>query len=204
MSLTFSARNLAAATLMASAVILGACANEPPPAPRSDIGFVGRPIKLDVASISVDDRYNPPGRAPNVEQLHSVTPAGIAQRWADTRLVAVGKRGIATLTILDGSVVETRLPTKGGVEGFFGDQVDTKLTGSLKAKLNVAIQGDKPGDYAAYSATVSASGTQTILQSATLNERDKAYSDLMQVVAQKFDAALTAEVNRNMAAVIRP
>ena len=82
--------------------------------------------------------------------------------------------------------------------------MDTKLTASLKAKLNVAIQGDKPGDYSAYSATVSASGTQTILQSATLNERDKAYSDLMQVIAQKFDTALTAEVNRNMATVIQP
>ena len=204
MSLKFSPRNLAAAALMASTALLGACANEPPPAPRSDIGFVGRPIKLDVASISVDDRYNPPGRAPNVEQLHSVTPAGIAQRWADTRLVAVGKRGIATLTILEGSVIETRLPTKGGVEGFFGDQVDTKLTATLKARLNVAIQGEKPGDYAAYTATAFASGTQTILQSATLNERDKAYSDLMQVIAQKFDATLTAEVNRNVAPAIRP
>lgn len=199
-----SMRGVAAAMLVASAALLSACANEPAPAPKAEIGFVGKPIKLSVSSVAIDDRYNPPGRAPNVEQLHTVTPAGIAHRWADTRLVAVGQRGIATLTILDGSVVETKLPVKGGVEGFFGDQVDTKLTATLKAKLSVAIQGDQPGNYANYSANVVATGEKTILQSANLNERDRAYFELMNIIAQKFDTALTAEVNRTMSPVMVP
>lgn len=204
MSLILSSRHFAAAALVACAALLGACASEPPPAPKPEIGFVGRPIKLNVASVALDERYNPPGRAPNVEQLHSLTPTGIARRWADTRLVAVGSRGIATLTVLDGSVIEERLPTKGGVEGFFGDQVDTKLTATLKAKLVVSIQGDKPGDYASYTASVVSTGTQTILQSATLNDRDKAYFDLMQSIAQKFDTTLSSEIARAMAPVIQP
>lgn len=198
-----SMRGVAAALLLASAALLSGCAGAPPPAPKPDIGFVGKPIKLDVASIAIDDRYNPPGREPNVEQLHSVTPAGVARRWADTRLVAVGKRGIATLTILDGRVISSKLPVKGGVEGFFGDQPDTKLDASLKVKLDVAIQGNQPGDFAAYTASVVVTGEKTILQSANLNERDQAYFDLMDLLSKKLDASLTPEVERSMAPVIR-
>lgn len=198
-----SMRGVAAALLLASAALLSGCAGAPPPAPKPDIGFVGKPIKLDVASIAIDDRYNPPGREPNVEQLHSVTPAGVARRWADTRLVAVGKRGIATLTILDGRVISSKLPVKGGVEGFFGDQPDTKLDASLKVKLDVAIEGNQPGDFAAYTASVVVTGEKTILQSANLNERDQAYFDLMDLLSKKLDASLTPEVERSMAPVIR-
>lgn len=199
-----SMRGFFAAALVASMALLGACANEPPPAPKAEIGFVGKPLKLTVASVSTDDRYNPPGRAPNVEQLHAITPAGIAQRWADTRLVAVGSRGLATLTILNGSVVESKLPVKGGVEGFFGDQPDTKLTATLKVSLDVSVPGAKAGDFSTYQAVAVATAEKTILQSADLNDRDKAYFDLMQLLAQKFDAALTAEVNRTMAPIIAP
>ena len=132
-----------------------------------------------------------------------MTPAGVARRWADTRLVAVGKRGIATLTILDGRVISSKLPVKGGVEGFFGDQPDTKLDASLKVKLDVAIQGNQPGDFAAYTASVVVTGEKTILQSANLNERDQAYFDLMDLLSKKLDASLTPEVERSMAPVIR-
>lgn len=197
-----SKRGFAAAGLLAVALLFGACAKEPPPAPSAEIGFSGKPIKLAIASIAIDERYDPPGRAPHVEQLHTVTPSAIAQRWAATRLVAVGNRGIATLTILDGSVVESKLPVKGGIEGFFGDQADTKLTATLKAKLVLSLPGDRSGDYATYSASVLATGEKTILQSADLNDRDRAYFELMQLISRKLDTALTAEVERTMAPVI--
>lgn len=203
--MSFVQRKIAAATLLAALAFLpAACANEPAPPPAPSIGFLGKPIKLNVASIAVDDRYNPPGRAPNVEQLHPLTPSGIAQRWADARLVAVGTRGIATLTITDGSVVEEKLPKKGGVEGFFGDQQDTKLTARLSASLTVSIPGGPAGGSASYTARVDASGYQTTLESADLNARDKAYFDLLQTVARKFDADLSAEISRVMPAVIAP
>ncbi|MGB3811094.1 MAG: hypothetical protein WA943_13465 [Parvibaculum sp.] len=203
MKLTTMSRHVAAAVILLGLAILPGCANEPPPAPQAAIGFTGKPIKLDVASIAVDERYNPPGRAPNVEQLHAVTPTTVAQRWADTRLVAVGTRGIATLTIFNASVVESKLPVKGGLTGFFGDQTDTKITATLRAELVVSRPGDQAGAFATYKAIVNASGEKTILQSANLNDRDRAYFELMQLIAQKFDAALSAEVSRTMAPVIR-
>lgn len=204
MKLTTLSRHLAAAVLLIGLAALPGCANEPPPAPQPSLGFSGKPIKLTVASVAVDDRYNPPGVAPNVEQLHAVTPSTIARRWADTRLVAVGSRGIATLTVFDARVVESRLPVKGGLTGFFGDQTDTKITGTLHAELTVSLPADQAGGYSTYKASVNASGEKTILQSANLNDRDRAYFELMQLIAQKFDTALSAEVARTMAPVIVP
>ncbi|HEY4345666.1 MAG TPA: hypothetical protein VGN05_15060 [Parvibaculum sp.] len=202
MKLTAMSRHIAAAVLLLGLAALPGCANEPPAAPQPTLGFTGKPLKLNIASVAVDDRYNPPGVAPNVEQLHSVTPSTIAQRWADTRIAAVGSRGLATLTVLDASVIESKLPVKGGLTGFFGDQTDTKITGRLRAELTVSLPGTQAGSYSTYKASVNASGDQTILQSANLNDRDRAYFELMQMIAQKFDASLTAEINRAMAPVI--
>lgn len=203
MNLTSMSRHIAAAVLLVGLAVLPGCATEPPPAPQATIGFTGKPLKLDVASVAVDERYNPPGRAPNVEQLHTLTPSTIARRWADTRLVPVGSRGIATLTVFNASVIESRLPVKGGLTGFFGDQTDTKITATLRAELVVSRPGDQAGAYSTYKASVNATGEKTILQSASLNDRDRAYFELMQLIAQKFDDALSAEVNRTMAPVLR-
>ncbi len=120
---------------------LAACATPPEPAPKGMIGFSGAPLKLDVASVTIDNRYNPPGKAPNVEQLHEVTPSAVAERWLQTRVVAVGSRGIAVLTIDDARVVEEKQAVKGGLTGFFGDQIDTKIVGTLRGELIVTTEG---------------------------------------------------------------
>ena len=172
-------------------------------APR-DVSFAAMaPLQLDVASIAVDQRYRSSSTPPNVEQLHPVSPASIAERWATSRVVTLGQRGIATLTVFDGSVVAEKLPIKGGLTGFFGDQQDTKLKARLKARLTVSLPGARIGDSTTYSADVDASAERTILQSATLNERDAAYMVLMNTLARQFDQALSAEIRRSMSPVLR-
>lgn len=202
MSLTIAVRHFAVALALIGLAALPGCASEPAPAPQPTLGFSGQPLQLNVASIAVDNRYNPPGTAPNIEQLHPVTPSTIAQRWADTRLVAVGSRGLATLTILDARVVEGKLPVKGGISGYFNDQADTKITGTLRAELTVSLPGTQEGAYSNYKASVNAVADKTILQSANLNDRDRAYFELMQLLSQKFDTALTAEIHKAMGPVI--
>ncbi len=182
---------------------LAACATPPEPAPKGMIGFSGAPLKLDVASVTIDNRYNPPGKAPNVEQLHEVTPSAVAERWLQTRVVAVGSRGIAVLTIDDARVVEEKQAVKGGLTGFFGDQIDTKIVGTLRGELIVTTEG-ADGARATHKAGVNAKSEQTILQSADLNERDRAYFDLMNKLSAEFDRLLTAEVMRTMGAALRP
>ncbi|PKQ09069.1 MAG: hypothetical protein CVT73_04590, partial [Alphaproteobacteria bacterium HGW-Alphaproteobacteria-12] len=143
------------------------------------------------------------GRAPNVEHLHAVTPSSIARGWARARLVAVGSRGTAVLTVLDGAVITEPLEKKGGLTGVFGDQLDTRLKARLKARLTVERPGPNPGDTGTWTAEVDANAERTILESASLNERDAAYAALMEALAARFDDALTAEIGRSMGPVLR-
>ncbi len=185
--------------------ILAACAgNPPPPAQPAAVSFEARPaIRLDIASVTSDARFISSGRAPNVEHLHAVTPSSIARGWARARLVAVGSRGTAVLTVLDGAVITEPLEKKGGLTGVFGDQLDTRLKARLKARLTVERPGPNPGDTGTWTAEVDANAERTILESASLNERDAAYAALMEALAARFDDALTAEIGRSMGPVLR-
>ncbi|MES1989346.1 MAG: hypothetical protein V4441_00150 [Pseudomonadota bacterium] len=193
---------IARAFVAVSLLAVAACADTPPPAPKSDIGFTGAPIRLDVETTAIDNHYSPSGKAPNIEQLHEVTPSAVAERWLTTRVVPVGTQGQAILNVYDARVVEEKLKTKGGLTGFFGDQVDTKIIGTLRAELTV-MQPKSSGGVATYKAGVTATSERTLLQSATLNERDQAYFDLTKKLAEEFDRLMTAQVNRAMVGVIK-
>ena len=183
-------------------LLLAACAT-PPATPPGDIALVARaPLQLDVASIRLDEQYGSPARAPNVEHLHRFSPAGIAAAWSRSRLVAAGAAGTATLSVLDGSVISEELEKKGGLTGLFGDQQDTKLAARLKARLTVERPG-RAGEHGSWSADVDVNVSRTILESASLNDRDAAYAALMQDLATRFDEEMTAEIRRSMGPVLR-
>jgi hypothetical protein len=194
-----------AAAALAALLLTSACTTEPSaPAGPKPVSFEAQaPLRLDIASISVESRYQAPGRAPNVEHLYSVTPVSTARAWAASRIVGVGPRGTAVLTVLEGSVISEDLPKKGGLTAVFGDQRDVQLTARLKARLDVNRPGERPGELAQWSVNVEASANRTVLESASLNERDAAYGLLMQQLAREFDAALTAEIRRSMSAALR-
>lgn len=190
---------------LAALLLVSACTGAPPAStgPRAPSFEAQPPIRLDVTSISVVSRYQEPGRAPNVEHLHSVTPETTARAWAAARVVGVGTRGTATLTVLDGSVISENLPKKGGLTGFFGDQQDVRLTARLRARLVVDQPGPRAGDFQQWTADVDASANRTVLESASLNERDAAYGALLQALAREFDTALTVEIQRSMRPALR-
>lgn len=181
-----------------------ACAGDPPPPPApATVSFEARPaFQIPVAFVAVDSYFTPSGRAPYVEHLHKISPESIARSWARARLVATGGPGTASLAILDGTVISEQLDKKGGLTSVFGDQLDTRLKARLKARLNVE-RPDAEGNPGSWTAEVDATAERTILESASLNERDAAYAALMQSLAAKFDAALTAEVERSMGPVLR-
>lgn len=194
-----------AGAVLAALMLTSACTTEPSaPAGPKPVSFEAQaPLRLDIASITVDSRYQPPGRAPNIEHLYSVTPVSAARAWAQARLVGVGPRGTAVLTVLDGSVISEDLPKKGGLTGIFGDQQDVHLTARLRARLDVDRPGERAGELSQWSVNVEASANRTVLESASLNERDAAYGLLMQQLAREFDAALTAETRRGMSGALR-
>jgi hypothetical protein len=197
-------RCLTAIILLSSLELLSGCISKPRLALKPTIGFSGKPITLAVASVVVDNDYHPSGILPNIEQLYSITPSTIAQCWADTRLVAVGTRGLATLKIFDASIIERKLPVRNDFMSFFSDQVDKKIIGKLRAVLIISIPNIQTDSVSIYKASVNVSGEQTILQSANLNDRDRYYFELIQFIAQKFDTALTNEMRHTINSNIAP
>ncbi|MEX0837915.1 MAG: hypothetical protein WD034_00165 [Parvibaculum sp.] len=183
-------------------LFLAACATPPAP-PPGDVAFVVRaPLNLDVAAIVLDEQYGSPARPPHVEHLHRLSPAGVASAWSRSRLVAAGGAGAAIFSILDGSVVSEALEKKGGLTGLFGDQQDTKLTARLKVRMAVERPGPA-GAHGSWTAEAEVNATRTILESASLNDRDAAYAALMQDLATRFDEEMSAEIRRSMGAVLK-
>lgn len=194
-------RRLGAA--IAIVLLVASCASAPPPAAPAGVSFEARPpIRLAIAFIAVDAHFTPSGRAPYVEHLHKVTPESVARSWAQARLVATGGAGTASLAILDGTVISEELEKKGGLTGVFGDQQDARLKARLKARLTVE-RPDESGGSSSWTAEVDAFAERTVLESASLNERDEAYAALMQTLATKFDNALSAEMQRSMGPALR-
>lgn len=198
-----SLRMLLAPVSVCLAMLLAACSSAYVPPPPADIDFSGRPIMLDVARIVIEDRYYASRRPPHVEHLYPLSPASLVRKWAETRLVAAGTQGVATFTITDGGVLEQKLALKGGFTGTFGDQLDGKLSASLRGTLTVTVQGPRPGESATYTARGNASGEATTLESSTPSEREGIYKQLVQSVAGQFDSAMQREIHRTMAPIIR-
>ena len=61
----------------------------------------------------------------------------------------------------------------------------------------------RAGEHGSWSADVDVNASRTILESASLNDRDAAYAALMQDLATRFDEEMTAEIRRSMGPVLR-
>lgn len=182
--------------------MLAACVSSPPPPPATvELTFQHRtPIRIVASGVEVVDRYEPSGRPPYVEHLHSPTPSALVRRWAEERLTMVGTQGLVTLIIDQASVVEQPLPVTDGLEGLFSDEPDTKLIGRIEARFEYVNVGPPQRTHAV---EITADASIEVLESATLNERDLAYLRLVELLASEFDQALTAEIEANLGDILR-
>ena len=153
------------------------------------------PITLDVASVSAKTIYQQPLTAPNVEHEFPVDIAKTAENWVNGRLRAGGASGDATLSILDASVVETKLAKETGLTGLVttdqGHRYDATLTASLSAE-------DLSNQRAA-EATVTVKRSQTVPEDATFNEREEIWYEMTEKLMADFNAELEKAIDQHMA-----
>ena len=188
-------------TYAAVLAVLAACAAPPAPPLNMKVTFQNRePIRIDAARVEVTEAYTPSLEAPHIEHLYKQTPATLARRWAAERLDPVGQSGQITLTIKEASVIEEPLPVKKGIAGLLSNESEVRLRATLKARLEYTELGERRRSFLA---DVAAKADRTIPEGATLNERDLAYFDTLETLAAQFDQALTGEMMRAMAPVIR-
>lgn len=154
-----------------------------------DIRFTAQPpIRIDVAEIVIQDRFEPSFKEPNVEHIFPVTPARAAANWARDRLEATDRASPRRLRVVitDASVRETLLPKTGGVRGAFTTDQAEKYEGTIE--MTVELLGERGFPEASVSGR--ALRTQTLPEGVTPNQREQAWHD--------FTRALVADLDREM------
>jgi hypothetical protein len=175
-----------------SGLILAGC-KTPSPAPRyPELTFSHLPpIRLDAATLEIVDAFRSPFAAPNVEHLMPVSPAAAMRRWAQDRLMPVGKGGRIVFTIVDAGVIETALAPTPGVRGVVTKDQSERYDASLQVRISV--DGDdnrRRGDVSA-----DAMRSRTVVEGMSLNEREEVWFQMTE--------SLVADMNGELEAAIR-
>jgi hypothetical protein len=171
--------------------LLASCGPPPPPVPQfPDLRFTGAaPLEIDATQIDIR-ALDLPG---STDRSFPVSPLQAMQNWARDRLKASGRGNSARFTIVKASAIETNLPVQGGVSGTFTDQVSQQYDVAAEATLEIL---DAHG-MALRSVHVSATRSQSVLQSATSNDRDQARYDLVKALMGDFDQQMEAQIRSN-------
>jgi hypothetical protein len=176
---------------------LAGCSSPPPRTRFPDLtyGHLGQ-FRLNVSRIDVESEYKSPMAAPNIEHLLPVPPEQTLRRWASDRLVATGTpQRFARFVIQDAKVTDTLLPRTPGVRGAFTSDQTNRYDGSLAVRLEVrADRGNlREGEASAW-----ATRSRTVAEGITLNEREKAWFDLVESMMNDINAELDRQIRANL------
>lgn len=182
---------------LAAAGALAACDTRPQRYEFPELTYVHLPpIRLDVAVVDVIDTYRAPGTAPNVEHLFPTPPAKAMARWASDRLVAAGTNGGAVFTILRADVVEVPLERTTGIKGVFTEDQSYRYDATLEIRLDAEnTSGLRRG-----SINARAVRSQTVAEDITLNERERIWFEMTELLLRDIGTKIEAEIDRYLAA----
>ena len=182
------------------ALLLAGC-SVPSPPDFGPIRFTDRPqLKLAVDSVDLRDTYEPAPDGFDVERNFPVTPQAAAEDWAHDRLSPAGGPAHAIFSITEASVAEIDLPRTGGIAGIF----TTEPTKRYDMKLAASLEIDNDAGLAVRNATVTAVRSQSVLNSASPNQREQIYYDMTKQLMADFDAKMESDVRATFLPYIQP
>ncbi len=157
------------------------------------------PIGLAVGEVRVLQKHSPATADPFVDHLFAIPPAIAANRWGRDRLKAQGGAGRAIFTILEGPVREHRLKATLGVRGVFTKDQTERYEARLSAKLEIFDgHGLSVGN-----ATATVTRIRTIAEDVTLNERERLWFDMTEVMMRDFNAEMEKQIRTHLGSWLR-
>lgn len=176
-----------------AALTVAACANVPPPQrPMPNFDYAKYPqVELNVASIQVVD-YIPTMQAGYVEHLMPQPLPTAISTWARTRFKAVGTKGTAFITVKDATVIGIDLQRSSGIRGVFTVDQAERYDGRVIVEIRVEGREPEPNG----SGLVKVERSQTISEDASLQARDRLWTDIEEKMVSDLDAA-TQRMMRN-------
>lgn len=176
--------------ILAVVALLTACADQPtpPPPPRE---FVLPPkINLDVQTLSLADRSGmQPSSSPYNSNDFQPTINQAIRQWAKDRLQAVGPVGQAMVVIRDASLSQQAIPYE---HDFFTRQQASKYI----AHVAVDVEAKSRDNYAMASAE--ATRFVTLPENPTVDERQKAYFELLNGLMRDLGTNLEASIQEHL------
>lgn len=183
---------LAALLVVVSATLVG-CETQPIPQFRELTYSQLGPIRLSVDDVEIINSYKSPFQDPYVEHRFPTPPGAAARRWAEDRLIASGGQGArAVFTILDASVVESKLEPTGGVKGIFTKDQSERYDATLAVQLDVFDSGGARRG----STTVTARESHTVREDLTLNEREVLWFDMTESLMVSLNRQLENNIDQ--------
>lgn len=188
-----------AAIAAAATSLLVACSSSyetfrPPPLDFSD----QEPLRLQVSQIIVQSAYRPRNDPPYVDSQMPLKPEDAVRQMLEARLAAVGGPGTIQAVILDASVREEQLETKGGVSGFF----TTEAAARLEGRLQVQVDRLSPTGEVMKSVSTAVSRTSSIPEGVGYAERQRVAYTLVRDLVDDLDAGLTTNIRANFSDIL--
>lgn len=152
------------------------------------------PIKLDVAKIVFEVRYNPTANTADIGQDFPTPPVVAAKRWIKDRLVAAGKSGVATITIRRATATENRLKVQTGLAG----ALTTDQAWRYDGHIEMAIRAVNLSRQRSATASATAWQSQTVPEDATLDEREAVWFGLVEKMMKNFDTAFERQIRKDL------
>lgn len=188
-------------TLAVVALGMTSCAPPPKEYDLSPPAFVDRaPIRLDVAEIRVRDDFNPPAGQGHAEHLFPTPPEEAVRLWASQRLKAVGQSRILEVVIEDASVMETKLPRKGGIQGDFTDEPSERYNATIAVSLRL-YGGERAISEA--SAQTKVSRMKEVTEKMSVFARRAVFAQMTRDLTKQMDDSLTQQIGQYFSAHIR-
>ncbi|NQV45132.1 MAG: hypothetical protein HQ501_09530 [Rhodospirillales bacterium] len=188
-------RSLFQIGVVATLMLIGACAQVPPPVALPDITFAHlSPFQLAVGNVEIESRFSSPMTAPHAEHKIPQSPEQVMRRWAEDRLQVSTGQTFARFIILDATVTEHALEIDGTLEAVFTNEQEMRYQAVAEATIEIrGAAGNFLGN-----ATARATRTITIPENATLNERDRALFDLVDQLMQNFNTEMDESIRKHL------
>ena len=184
---------------LASVLAIASCSTPSPIESYPDITFGHRtPIRLDVGRVVVENRYQPPLAAPNLEHVAPVQPATAMSRWATDRMIAAGREGMAVLRIETARIVEVPLSVRSGISGAVRDEQSRRFDLELKASVESI---DLTGRSTAI-AEVQIVRSRTLNEASSLRDRDRVLFELTEQAMKMFDEQMERQIRQHLTGVL--
>ncbi|NVK19753.1 MAG: hypothetical protein HWE30_13720 [Methylocystaceae bacterium] len=175
---------------------LAACVQTAPPVQiLPEITFVHLPqLKLDVAAIDVVNESKASSEGRDVSLQFPTSPAKAINNWVRDRLVPAGDQGVARVTILEATALETKLDKATGVKGLFTTDQSERYSVTANVRIDVL---DRNGNVRAFSSAQTNRYT-TVAEDISLLDRERAWFNLVEKLMTDFNAAMDANVKNNL------